>query len=131
MSTRLEKRTSAAVERAERTTERPCFQPYVDIHETPEALVVRADMPGSSAGDIDIQFENGMLSIHGRVAPRQPAGTTYLLEEYAVGDFHRTFEVGESVDSGSIAAEYAHGVLTLRLPKAAASRPRRISVTGR
>jgi HSP20 family protein len=50
------------------------------------------------------------------------------LEEYGVGDFLRTFRVGEQIDASRISAEYSNGVLKLRLPKAEAVRPRKIKV---
>lgn len=105
-----------------------CFRPNVDILEQPEELLVLADMPGATAEDTDIDFEDGTLTIHARVAPRQPQGTEYLLREYNVGDFYRTFQVSEAIDSAHISAEYADGVLTLHLPKAEAAKPRKIRV---
>lgn len=104
------------------------YKPNVDILELPDELVVLADMPGLESDDVDINFENGELTIHGRVKPRQPEGASYLLEDYGVGDFYRTFQVSEKVDATRIAAEYSQGVLTLHLPKVEAARARKISV---
>lgn len=104
------------------------YKPKVDILELPDELVVLADMPGLEGDDVDINFENGELTIHGRVKPRQPAGASCLLEEYGVGDFFRAFQVSEKVDAMRIAAEYSQGVLTLHLPKVEAARARKISV---
>ena len=131
MSTAIEKRTDTEVQRAEPTSERPWFQPSVNIYETPEELVVTANMPGTCADDIDVEFDNGVLTIHGKVKDRQPEGVQYLLREYAVGDFHRTFEVSERIDREKISAEYAGGVLTLHLPKVEEARPRKITVAAR
>src|SRR5262245_58877688 len=78
------------------------YVPNVDIFETPEELIVLADFPGASGQDIDIDFENGELSIHGKVKERQPEGTTYLLREYGIGDFHRTFQISERIDTARI-----------------------------
>jgi HSP20 family molecular chaperone IbpA len=85
-------------------------------------------MPGVDTGGIDIRFENGILSIHGKVENRQAEGTRYLWTEYAIGDYHRTFEVSEVIDPTRITAEYADGQLTLHLPKVEAARPRQIEV---
>jgi len=91
-----------------------------------------ADMPGAGAGDVDVHYENGQLSIHGKVDPRQDeSNTNYLLHEYGVGDFHRTFQVGEGIDAARIAADMRNGVLTLHLPKAQEVLPRRIEVKSR
>jgi HSP20 family molecular chaperone IbpA len=104
------------------------YRPHVDIVERDDELLVLADMPGTAGDLIDIDFEGGELTIHARVPPRQPAGGEYLLREYGVGDYLRTFRVSEKIDAGKISAEYADGVLTLHLPKAEALRPRKISV---
>ncbi len=113
---------------AERTRSGNYYRPNVDIVEKPEELVVLADVPGASGDHIDIHFEDGVLAIHARVRSRQPGETNYLLREYGVGDYYRTFRVSEAVDSSKIAAEYTDGVLTLHLPKAEAAKPRKIRV---
>ncbi len=105
-----------------------CFRPNVDIVERPEELVVLADMPGTRSEGTEVDFEDGTLTIHGRVAPRHTEGTEFLLREYNVGDFYRTFHVNEAIDTNNITAEYADGVLTLHLPKAEAAKPRKIHV---
>ncbi len=104
------------------------FAPAVDIVEAGDHLAIFADMPGIAPKDIDIQFEQGTLTIHGRAQPTAAPGARFLLQEYGVGDFHRTFEIGEMINASRISAEYANGVLTLRLPKVAAAQPRRIDV---
>lgn len=123
-------KTTAEQARAERTRCGQCFRPNVDILEKPEELLVLADVPGAKPESIDVRFEDGTLTIHAQVEPRQDAQTQYLLQEYGVGDFHRAFEVSEAVDSAKITAEYSDGVLTLHLPKAEAAKPRVIKVQG-
>jgi HSP20 family protein len=103
------------------------YRPNVDIVELPHELVLFADTPGARSDSIDVQFENGELTVRADVEPRQP-GVNYLLREYGVGGFVRTFRVGEQVDASRITAEYADGVLKLHLPKAEAVRPRKIEV---
>lgn len=125
---RIAKTQTKEADSTEHTRSGACFRPNVDIVELPDELVVLADMPGTTSQDTQIDFENGTLSIHARVAPRQPQGTEYLLQEYDVGDFFRTFQVSEAIDANHITAEYANGVLTLHLPKAEAARPRKIQV---
>lgn len=116
------------VARTEQTRLRRRYSPAVDILETPEDLLVVADLPGAAAGDIDVNFENGVLTIHARVAERQSEGARYLLREYGIGDFYRTFEVSESVDVQRLSASYQDGVLTLRLPKVEAAKPRKVPI---
>lgn len=113
---------------AERTRSGIYYRPHVDIVEGPEELTLFADMPGLSGDEIDIHFERGTLQIYGRVPPRQPEGTQFHRREYGVGDFYRTFQVSEEIDSERISAEYAEGVLTLHLPKSSAAKPRKIAV---
>jgi HSP20 family protein len=101
----------------------------VDIIETPEELLLFADLPGVRSGDVDVRFENGELILHGRCNPRgNPAN--FLLSEYEVGDFYRVFALSESIDAEKINAELKQGVLTVHLPKAAAVKPRKITVQG-
>ena len=85
-------------------------------------------MPGVSAGDVDIRFENGELSIHGKVKPRQAESIRFLVSEYGLGDFYRTFRISEAIDPERITAEYRDGVLVLHLPKVEKAKPRKIAV---
>lgn len=106
------------------------YRPNVDILELADELVVLADVPGSTGKDVDVDFEDGTLTIHAKVKPRQADDTEYLVHEYGVGDYCRTFQVSEAVDVGKITADYADGVLTLHLPKAESIKPRTIDVRG-
>jgi HSP20 family molecular chaperone IbpA len=105
------------------------YRPNVDILETPNELTLFADMPGADAGSIDVNFENGTLTISAKVSARQNAETRFLVREYGVGGFRRSFEVGEAIDAAKITAEFVQGVLTLHLPKVEAVKPRKIKVT--
>lgn len=122
------KTTEAEVAQAERTRSGRAYRPNVDIIENKEELLVVADMPGVSSDSIDVKFENGSLEIHGLVPNRQSPDTRYLLREYGVGDFYRSFQVSEAVDASRITAEFADGVLTLHLPKTEAVKPRKIAI---
>lgn len=103
------------------------FTPRVDICETEDELVLECDMPGVKPSDLELHFERGELTIHGKVDPRQ-ASEGHLLCEYGVGDFYRAFTISEKVDVDKISAELKHGVLTLHLPKKESMKPKRISV---
>lgn len=103
------------------------FTPQFDIWEGEDQLVLYGDLPGVDPDSLDIQFENRQLTIHGKVCQRC-TGANYLYSEYSVGDFHRSFTIGESINGEAISAELRDGVLTLRLPKADAAKPRRIQV---
>jgi HSP20 family protein len=114
---------------AEHTRSGRYYRPNVDILEQADELIVLADMPGASGDAIDVNFEDGNLTIHAKVDPRQDESTEYLVREYGVGDFYRTFRISEAIDASKITAQYADGVLTLHLPKAEEAKPRKIAVT--
>jgi len=112
----------------ERTRAGRTYVPVVDILEKPDELMLLAEVPGARAEDIDINYERGQLTISATVKPRHPDDAVYLVREYGIGDFARSFQIGEGIDSEKIAAEVRDGVLTLHLPKAAAARSRKIAV---
>ena len=120
----LKKPAAGEVSQAEHTRSGRYYRPNVDILERDDELTVLADIPGTTSDDIDIQFEDGQLSIFARVRPRQGEETHYLAREYGIGDYYRSFRVSEAIDAAKINAEYADGVLTLHLPKAEAIKPR-------
>jgi HSP20 family molecular chaperone IbpA len=103
------------------------FRPNVDIFEKPEELVLVADMPGVKSDTIDVDFEDGTLTIFGKVPSRHDE-VDFVSQEYGVGNFYREFRVSEQVDASRINADYRDGVLTLHLPKAEAAKPRKIEV---
>ena len=110
-----------------RARESVTYTPRFDICETEDELILYGDLPGVDAGDLDIRFEDKELAIHGKVAPRQ-VDHRRLREEYGVGDFYRTFTVGQSIDGDKISAEVKNGVLTITLAKREESKPRRIEL---
>ncbi len=127
----LDQPRNARAPHAEHTWSSRRYRPSVDILETADELTVFVDMPGVKADDVDINFDNGKLTVHGMVKNRGREGVTSRRAEYGVGDFHRTFQVSEKFDSAKITAELAHGVLTLHLPKSEAIKPRRITLAAK
>lgn len=117
----------AEVATVERTRSGHTYSPRFDIWEAEEELILYGDLPGVSPENLDIQFENRELTIHGKVEPRH-ADINFLYGEYGIGDFYRTFTIGEAIDAEKISAELKNGVLTLHLPKTEAVKPRRIEV---
>jgi HSP20 family protein len=105
------------------------FTPRVDIVETDNELLLYADMPGVRPEDVELRYENGELRLRGRLQPRERPGQL-AHAEYEEGDFYRTFQIHESIDSSKIEASCKNGVLTLHLPKVAAAKPRQITVRG-
>jgi len=97
--------------------------PRVDILETDHELLVHADMPGVKTGDVDIRFENGELSVHGRRSAK-------AAWDNEATNYFRTFRVTERIAADKIEAVLKNGVLTLKLPKVEAVKPKRIAVKG-
>jgi HSP20 family molecular chaperone IbpA len=129
MSTEVTKQEQNDVATVERTRGGLTYSPRIDIWESDNELVLYADLPGVAPEDLDIQFENRELRIHGKVAARHES-CNFVGGEYGIGDFYRTFTIGEAVDAEKISAELDNGVLALHLPKTEAVRPRRIEVKG-
>jgi HSP20 family protein len=105
------------------------YSPNVDIVETENELLLVADMPGARPDSVDINYEQGLLTLHAGIEPRQQEEkTNFLYREYGVGDYYRSFQIGEGIDAQKIEAQLKDGVLTVHLPKAEAARPRKIQV---
>ena len=104
------------------------YRPNVEVREMADAFLFTTDLPGTEPGGISVTFENGRLSLAGSVPPRQSDATRYLLREYGVGDFSRSFEIHERIDPAGICAELHSGVLTITVPKAVDAKPRKIEV---
>jgi HSP20 family molecular chaperone IbpA len=127
MSEIAKRENPADVATVERTQESVTFTPRFDIWENEDELVLYGDLPGVDAKNLELRFEDKQLSIHGCVESRHN-GVQYLYAEYGVGDFFRTFAIGESIDASKISAELKNGVLTIHLPKSEAVKPKRIEV---
>lgn len=104
------------------------FVPAVDIFETPEALVLVADMPGVTGDKVSLDLKENHLIISGEISPPLGEGETLLSREYLVGDYYREFHLGELIDKNRIEAAMNDGVLKLTLPKAEKAKPRKIEV---
>ncbi len=100
--------------------------PPVDIYETPEGLVVKADLPGVAKDGLDVRVENNLLTIRGKGTHSATGELVY--REYDLVNFFRQFELSERVDQAKISAELKNGVLTLNLPKAEEAKPRKIDI---
>jgi HSP20 family protein len=104
------------------------YRPNVDIVNTADEILLQADLPGADPEQIDVSIEGGVLTLSAAIAPRtQPNGRT-IVTEYGIGNFHRRFEVDDTIDSEHLTADYDAGVLTVHLPKAARAKRRRIPV---
>ena len=104
------------------------FTPPIDIFETEDGLVLHADLPGVSIKTLELQVQDNKLTLFGRVDPVVPQQARPLHQEYAVGDFLRSFILSDEVDHERITATMTHGVLKVVLPKAPQAKLRRIEV---
>ena len=102
------------------------IQPPVDIYETPEGLVLLADLPGVAPSDLTIRLEENILTIQGKA--KHAVASEPIYREFELANFFRQFELSDQVDQGKIAARLNHGVLTLEMPKAEKAKPRQIPV---
>jgi len=105
------------------------WAPAVDILETENELVLKADVPGVELKDVDIQLENGTLTIKGeRKFEKEEKNKGFHRLERSYGSFVRYFTLPETVDPERVKAEYTNGVLTVTLPKKEIAKARAIKV---
>lgn len=126
--TAIQKRDAQQVNIPDRIDQSATFTPLVDIFETNDEFIFQADLPGVKAGDIDVSYERGLLTISGKVQPRQTEQTRYLWQEYDVGNFYRQFTINTEINQDGIRADLKNGVLTLHVPKAESARARMIEI---
>ena len=126
-NTAIQKRenTSNVPERMEQST---YYTPLVDIVETGEEFIFQADLPGVTLGDVDLSFDNGVLTIEAKVQQRQQANRSYISQEYGVGHYYRQFSLNTAINADAIQAHYRNGVLELRVPKAESAKTRKIQI---
>ncbi len=99
----------------------------VDLVETDEAYTLRAMLPGMKTEDVNIQLNNGILTIDGEYKAGTEDGQ-HLMSEFPAGRFARSFELADAIVGDKIEATMADGVLTLQLPKAEEAKPRTIKI---
>jgi HSP20 family protein len=104
------------------------YVPLVDVVENGDAFIFQADLPGVRPNDLDVNFDNGVLTIDAKVQPRQEEGQVYALREYGVGRFYRQFTLRTPIDAAGVKAELKDGELTVTAPKADSAKPRRIEI---
>lgn len=106
------------------------WAPVVDIAENADAYLLLADLPGVEPDAIDIQMENGVLSIKGERALGTLERDAYKRIERPRGTFHRRFSMPEAADASRITAKCKNGVLEITIPKQERIQPRKITVAG-
>jgi len=115
----------------EPATNRP-WAPAVDVYETENELVLKADLPAVELNDIDVRVENQTLTISGeRKFEQQNNGKGFHRIERSYGKFSRSFSVPTVFDTEQVGAEFQNGVLTVKLPKKEAAKPRQVKIEAR
>jgi HSP20 family protein len=109
-------------------TEQLVFTPPIDIYETPEGLVLQADLPGVTSDTLELQVQDNKLTLFGRVEDLVPDRAKLIHQEYGVGHYLRSFILSDDVDHDRITAKLTNGVLEVFLPRAAKTEPRRIQI---
>ena len=104
------------------------WAPPVDVAETQEKIIVRAELPGMSQEDIQIEFENGLLSIRGERKLLKEEGVTFHRVERTFGNFSRSFTLPRTIEAEKISASYRDGVLQIEVPKKEEAKPKQIRI---
>lgn len=110
-------------------TESAPFTPVVDVEETPEEFVLRADLPGVSQKDVKVSLMGDTLTLRGerREEKKEKSGTLLRIER-SIGSFERCFTLGAPVRADGVKATYRDGVLEIHVPKAEEARMREIQI---
>jgi HSP20 family protein len=102
--------------------------PPVDVIEDGAGITLRADLPGVARDKLSLHVESDTLTIEGEVSFATPEDLEASYAEVGLPRFRRVFTLSKELDTGKVSAELRHGVLTLRIPKAAHAQPRRIDI---
>lgn len=104
--------------------------PPIDAYRTDEDVVVTMELPGLTTDDVEIEVEDGVLTVSGqRARTADVADEGWLRRERPVGEFSRSFTLPEGVDPNKIRADFAHGVLELRIPQPEERKPHRVQIS--
>ncbi len=112
----------------EKTVPGKHYVPYTDIFENEEALVVVMEIPGVDRSDTNINVENNILSVEGKISHATYDALSPVYTEYNIGHYSRSFTLSNEIDQEGITARIEDGVLTLELPKTKDAPPRRIEI---
>ena len=103
--------------------------PAMDLVETEHDLVLRADLPGVSEDDVDIEIKDNVLTVTGeRKAQHEEKSEGFYRVERAFGRFSRSLSLPDGIDAGAVSADVDRGVLEVRVPKPAERKPTRIEI---
>jgi HSP20 family protein len=117
------------VSKEEKTVPARYFVPTTDIFETEDALTVVMELPGVDKEALDVNVENNVLRVEGRIDYSKYERMDPLYTEYNIGHFARSFTLSSKIDQQQISAQLEDGVLTLTLKKVKEAMPRRIAIS--
>jgi len=104
--------------------------PAMDVVETEDHFVLRADLPGLSEGDVKIELEDNVLTVSGeRKSEHEQRNEGYYRVERSFGAFSRSLTLPEGVDADGIQASFENGVLEVRIPKPEQHKPRKVQIS--
>ncbi len=107
----------------------PDWSPTVDIEENDDAYTIKAEMPGVNKDDMEVNFDNGILTIKGEKSEEKTEDKGKIHRtECSYGSFSRSFTLPEGIKEDKINASYKDGILLLTVPKAEEKKPRSIAV---
>lgn len=102
------------------------LKPAVNIIETEGGLTLTADIPGASKETLEINVEKGILTISAPISRSMPGTPVYT--EFELAPYYRQFSIPESLDHEKASADLNNGILTMKIPKAEAAKPRKIEI---
>lgn len=102
--------------------------PPVDIYETDNEYVLKADMPGVAKDNVNITFNNNELEITGKVDEQYTSNENMTYREYTLFNYYRKFVVSNAINPEGISALLENGVLTIKLPKREEAKPKKIEI---
>ena len=108
------------------------WAPPVDVRESQNELTLSLEVPGVSPDQIELTIDNGILTVKGEKREERKEGDEgqYHVLERTYGTFTRSFQLPKSLDESKIEAKHEHGILTIRIPKAALPQPKKIAING-
>jgi len=110
------------------STRTPRFMP-MDLCKIDDHYLLTADLPGIDPGSVDVDVDNGTLTISAHRTARSEDAVQWLANERFFGTYRRQLSLGEGIDATAISATYENGVLTVTIPVAERAKPRKIEVT--
>ncbi len=121
-------RSEQEVSRPEQAGSEVLLRPAVDVYETEEGVIVKADLPGVSKESLNVQVDKEVLTIEGTVSLDVPEKMEARYAEVQSSRYRHSFTLSQDLDTSRIEAELKNGVLTLTIPKREEVKPRKITV---